>query len=62
MIINSQRRKARLIILLFSVALIIIGSGSYLYFTRHKDPTNGIFVFDDIEKGEIISGDLYQPS
>ena len=62
MIVNHQRRKIRLFILLFSVALITIGSGGYLYFMRDKDPANGIFVYHHITREAGISGDLYQPS
>ena len=62
MIVDSQRRRVRLIVLLLSVSLIIIGSGSYFYFIKHKEPTNGIFVYHHIKGEGAVSGNLYQPT
>ncbi len=63
MIAKQERRWGRAIILLFITLLIVGGTGSYLYYTRHKEPTQGIFVYNlEMIKEDVVSGHLYQSS
>lgn len=61
MITKKKKRKIRIGIVVLSITLIGIGSGGYLYYARHKEPTNGIFVFNQVREEASLIGDLYQP-
>lgn len=52
--------RGRVVMLFFILLLIIVGFGGYFYYIRHKEPTQGIFVYDfDIRREEFVSGHLY---
>lgn len=63
MTFKGERTRGRVMVLLFITLLIVAGSGGYFYYIKHKEPTQGIFVYNqEIRREEIISGYLYQPS
>lgn len=61
MIEKRETRRGRIIILSLIALIAIAGTGSYLYYIKYKEPTQGIFVYEqDMRKEEIVSGHLYQ--
>ena len=63
MIAKRETRWVRIIILSLIALVAIGGTGSYLYYIKHKEPTQGIFVYEqDMRKEGIVSGHLYQSS
>lgn len=57
-----------IITLLFISLLVTAGFGGYFYYMRHREPTQGIFVYDQemrsrgIRREALASGYLYQPT
>lgn len=47
------------VVLLFS--LVIIGGGVYYYYSKYKEPTHGVFVYEDgyIKDGALDCGYIY---
>lgn len=63
MVIKNERKWGLVMILFFVSLFIVGGAGGYYYYIRHKEPTQGIFVYDQGIRGEeFIRGYLYQPS
>lgn len=63
MIAKRERVWGRVVVLFFIGLVIMIGSGSYVYYVRHKEPTQGIFVdHNGVEKAGGVNGHLYQYS
>ena len=60
---KGARIRGRVVVLFLVTVIIMTGLGSYVYYIRHKEPTQGIFVYDqEMRREEIVSGHLYQSS
>ncbi|HHX59831.1 MAG TPA: hypothetical protein GX707_03690 [Epulopiscium sp.] len=63
MVTKGERIRGRIIILFFIMLVIITGWGGCFYYMKHKQPTQGIFVYDqEMKREECVSGYLYQSS
>lgn len=63
MVSKGEKTRGRMMVILFMTLLIVIGSGGYVYYIRHKEPTQGIFVYNQqLRGGGFVSGHLYQSS
>lgn len=64
MIVNSRNKKRYLgksIILL--LVLITIGLATYYFFIINREPTQGVFVYNNrFGKEEVVDGYLHQPT
>lgn len=49
-----MKSRIKITILFFVMAFLIAGFGVYFYISRHKEPTHGVFVYnnDNDMKGE----------
>lgn len=59
---KARIRRGRVLIAFFITGLIAAGSGGYLYYIKHTEPTQGIFVYDPEMRKEFACGHLYQSS
>lgn len=52
MFVNQERIRLGAILLLFIIAVGMLGIGGYIYFIKDREPTQGMFVYRyDVEEG-----------
>ncbi len=61
---KGEKVKMKFVSVILVMLVIILGLGTYVYVFKDKEPTHGVFVYDDgQDKGEgVLSGYLYSPS
>ena len=62
--IYQVKSRLKVAILFFIVAFLIAGVGVYVYIFKHKEPTHGVFVYNNDKeiKEALVCGHLYKPS
>lgn len=59
MVTKGEVRWGRTIVVLFLILFVVIGIWVYLYYSKHKEPTQGILVYQQEIRKELVSGYLY---
>lgn len=62
--IYQVKSRVKIAILIFFIALILAGVGVYFYIFKYKEPTNGVFVDNNVHetREELACGYLCKPS
>ena len=62
--IYQVKSRVKIAVFLFFIAFVLAGFGVWFYIFRCKEPTHGVFVYnnDHVIREELVCGYLYKPS